>query len=92
MAEESDNKKMWQMINSFHDSNFYIPSPLPPLVRQDGKKTKDDYKKYQVFAASLQEIHQTPKDPLFDQEWKDGVDSFLISNQDLFQVKHEDCY
>jgi hypothetical protein len=92
MAEKSDNKKMWQMVNSFCDSNSDIPSPLLPLVRQDGKKTKNIDEKCQVFAASLQEIHQTPKDLLFDQEWRDRVNNFVNTNQDLFQVKHKDRY
>jgi hypothetical protein len=62
------------------------------LRKHDGSFTESNDEKCEVLATRLEGVHSTPANPIFYQVWKESVDSFVESNNNLFSVSPEDAF
>ena len=59
-----------------------------PLSQPNGEKIFDPDSKAETFAARLENIHQTPKGPLFDQVFEKKVSDFMVENKNTLSHKY----
>lgn len=90
MTKETDVGKMWKKLNHFKDSFEEIPNKNPPLRKSDGTFTESNDQKCDVMASRLEGVHCTPKNSIFDEQWREYLDKFVESNQTLFSLTLED--
>jgi hypothetical protein len=92
LVEEKDSGKMWRKLNKFENSQDATPDLITPLIRPDGLYAANVEKKCEIFASRLENVHQTLRNPLFYNEWRNNVDSFVKNNEHLFSIGNSDLF
>ena len=92
MTKETDVGKMWKKLNRLKDSFAEIPNKNPPLRKPDGSFTESNDEKCEVMASRLENVHCTPRNPIFDEQWRESVDEFVETNSSLFSLTSNDLY
>ena len=92
LVKEKDSGKMWKKLNKFKNCQDPTPDLNTPLIRPDGLYAESVDEKCEIFATRLEGIHQTPRNPFFDNEWRNDVDSFVERNEHLFSISYSDLY
>ena len=68
---------MWGKLRKYKNNNKASDEPEAPLVTPAGRLTEDNMERCQEFARYLESVHQTPNNPIFDQEFKQEIDNSI---------------
>lgn len=78
LAEEVCQAKslstMWKLLNKHKQNEKLVEEVVSPLICPDGQYTLNDRQKLDEFARHMNSVHQTPDNPMFDNEFKRSVD------------------
>ena len=87
MQYEKDSSKMWKQYNKLKDELQPSNATKRPLISENGEKISTPEAKAEIFAERLENVHQTPRHPLFDHQFEDEVNSFIEQHEGLFNEK-----
>ena len=85
MQHEKNTTKMWKRYKSLKDQLQPSNATKRPLVNEQNEKISAPADKAEIFADRLEKVHQTPVHPLFDQQFENEVNTFISSNENMFQ-------
>ena len=96
-AVKADKEKVWNEeigrldgTREFWNSLFRITGAKArterkhPLLKEDGTLTENDNEKADTFAASLGKIHNIHEGPIFDDAFKETVETTIKEQEELF--------
>ena len=84
MQNEKDSRKMWKKYNKLKDELQPSNATKRPLIDENGEKVSTPEAKAEIFAERLENVHQTPRHPLFDHQFEDDVNTFIQQHEGLF--------
>ena len=84
MQHEKDSSKMWKRYNRLKLELQPSNATKRPLINENGEKISAPEDKAEIFAERLENVHQTPRHPLFDQQFEEDINTFVQQNQNLF--------
>ena len=84
MQYEKDSSKMWKRYNRLKAELLPSNATKRPLINENGEKISSPADKAEIFAQRLEKVHQTPRHPLFDQQFEEDVNTFILEHESLF--------
>ena len=84
MQYEKDSSKMWKRYNRLKEELQPTNAAKRPLINENGEKISMPENKAEIFARRLEKVHQTPRHPLFDQQFEDEVGAHIRTHESLF--------
>ena len=87
MQHEKDSCKMWKRYKTLKNQLQPENAIKRPLINTQGEKISDPALKAEIFASRLEAVHQTPRHPLFDQQFEDEVSTFIQTHESLFNAQ-----
>ena len=84
MQHEKDSSKMWKKYNRLKAELLPSNATKRPLLNENGEKISAPAEKAEIFAERLEKVHQTPKHALFDQQFEEDINSFILEHESLF--------
>ena len=75
IAKERDTTKRWKKFNEFCKEQNEATKVSGIIDETDGIIKTKDIDLAQIHANRLEKTHSDPEDPIFDQEWKEHVES-----------------
>ena len=80
-----DTTTMWRMLKRYKNNNKPSDEPDAPLITPSGRLTENNTERCQEFARYLHSVHQTPYNPIFDEDFKREIDDSI--NEEIRVVK-----
>ena len=87
MQNLKQTSQMWSLYKQMKNQLQPESTFKRPLSQPNGEKIFDPDSKAETFAARLENIHQTPKGPLFDQVFEKKVSDFMVENKNTLTHK-----
>ena len=84
MQYEKDSSKMWKKYNRLKEELQPSNATKRPLINENGEKISAPEDKAEIFAKRLENVHQTPRHPLFDHQFEEHINTFVQQNENLF--------
>ena len=77
-----NSKSLWQNFHKISGKRAQAETNNP-VIKKDENPTENDLEKANAFAKTLGEIHNTHKGPIFDDNFKKGVDDKIAENYQM---------
>ena len=90
VCQAKNLSEMWKLFNKHKQSEEQTEEAVSPLICPDGQYTSNDRQKLNEFARHMHSVHQTPDNPVFDNDYKQQVDKTIqemsIDNSDITTI------